>query len=429
MDEKINRQITQLNADNCEDRLNALRQLRKWIDDGTIPAVKQNHECNNHVHSRYSFSPYSPSGIAWKAYQTGLSTCGLMDHESVAGAAEFREACHIMGIAPTIGFEVRLNWDDTPLRGQKFNNPDQLSVGYFPVHGVPTTSLEAVEAYLKPIRRARERRNRQMTGRVDEILRPFGMELDFDRHVIPVSWWREKGSITERHILYAAGRQMTKRYGRGSGLLRFLQEDLGIPVTDKVAGYLTDGKNPCYDFDLTNLLKGYFSEKMYIPANHEEAPDVREAIPYIQSLGCIPTYTYVGDVTGESVTGDKKVQRFEDGILDDLFFCLDQYDVRAFSYAPARNTPEQLARVQRLCAKYNMLEVLGEDINQPRQPFINTALGAEEKKRFDTATWAVIGHEKAAARELSEGMFGAGAVERFPDIADRAAHFAALGHK
>ena len=89
MEDKISRQITRLNADRSGERLDALRQLKGWIDDGTIPTVAQNAECNNHVHSRYSFSPYSPSGIAWKADQTGLSTCGLVDHESVAGAAEF----------------------------------------------------------------------------------------------------------------------------------------------------------------------------------------------------------------------------------------------------------------------------------------------------------------------------------------------------
>jgi len=290
-------------------------------------------------------------------------------------------------------------------------------------------SLGAVEAFLEPIRRAREIRNRKMTGQVDDILRSYGMELDFDRDVVPVSWWQERGSITERHILYAAGLQMTERYGRGNRLLRFLQEGMGISVTDGAAKYLADGQNPSYDFDLTNLLKGQFSERMYIPAGHEEVPDVRTAIPYLQSLGCIPTYTYVGDVTGESVTGDKKMQRFEDGILDELFFYLDKYGVRAFSYAPARNTPEQLARVQSLCAKYNMLEVLGEDINQPRQPFINTALGQEEKKRFDAATWAVIGHEKAAKSDLSQGMYGAEAAARFPDIADRTAYFERLGRE
>ena len=151
-----------LNAREREDRLEAALELKAALDRGDLPRVARLGECDNHIHSQFSFSPYSPTMIAWKAYQVGLDTCGIVDHESVAGCLEFRQACELFGIAPTLGFEIRLNWDGTPLEGRKFNNPDQLSVGYFPIHGVPLRSLDAVEAFLKPIRAAREQRNRQM---------------------------------------------------------------------------------------------------------------------------------------------------------------------------------------------------------------------------------------------------------------------------
>ena len=99
-----------------------------------------------------------------------MTTCGIVDHESVAGCLECKEACAILGVIPTVGFEVRLNWDNTPLKGKKFNNPDQLSVGYFPVHGVPISSLGKIEEFLVPIREAREIRNRAMVKKVDAIL-------------------------------------------------------------------------------------------------------------------------------------------------------------------------------------------------------------------------------------------------------------------
>ena len=105
---------------------------------------------------------------------------------------EFAEACRILGVVPTIGFEIRLNWNATPLKGKMFNNPDQLSVGYFPVHGVPLTRLDEIDSFLAPIRAAREKRNRKMTKKVDDILKKSGLHLDFDEHVIPVSKWREK---------------------------------------------------------------------------------------------------------------------------------------------------------------------------------------------------------------------------------------------
>ena len=419
----FDRTIEQLNAWEKEDRLNAVRELKEAIDAGKLPAVDRLGECDNHIHSTFSFSPYSPSMIAWKAYQVGLDTCGIIDHESVAGILEFREACEILGVVPTAGFEVRMHWDNTPLAGKKFNNPDQLSVGYFPVHGVPVRSIDKVEEFLLPIRKAREIRNRKMTAVIDKELSVYGMNLDFDRDVIPVSRWKQKGNITERHILFATAQLMIRECGKGQPLLDFLTEKVKIKVPDVNRGFLMDLDSPIYTYDLTNLLKGFFSEMMYQNATHEETPDVREAVPFLNSLGCLPTYTYLGDVRGDSVTGDKKTQKFEDDILDEMFACLHEYGMRAFSYAPTRNAPDQVARVRELCRKYDMLEILGEDINQPRQSFIMTYTDDNDREFFNDATWAIIGHEKLANEDLEQSIISDTTLKRIPDLRERISYY------
>ncbi len=408
-----------LNAWEQEERLQAVRELKAAIDRGDIPAVPRIGECDNHIHSQFSFSPYSPSMIAWKAYQVGLDTCGLVDHESVGGCLEFREACRILGIVPTIGFEVRMNWDGTPLENKKFNNPDQTSVGYFPVHGVPLRSLGKVEEFLKPIRAAREKRNRQMTQKVDRYLSPYGISLDFDADVIPVSRWNQQGSITERHILFATAKKLIEARGKGQELLDFMEKKLEIPVQGKAREYLLDLESDIYTYDLTNVLKGYFSEYMYVNAGHEETPDVATTVPYLNSLGCITTYTYLGDVRGTSVTGDKKTQKFEDDVLDEMFACLSSYGMRGFSYAPTRNAPDQVERVRALCRQYHMLEVCGEDINQPRQPLICQQSSEEDRIFFNDSTWAIIGHEILAEQDLSDSIISDKTAERFPDLKKR----------
>ena len=415
--------IEQLNAWEREDRLNAVRELKEAVDSGKLPKVERLGECDNHIHSTFSFSPYSPSMIAWKAYQVGLDTCGIVDHESVAGILEFREACEILGVVPTAGFEVRMHWDNTPLAGRKFNNPDQLSVGYFPVHGVPVRSIDKIEEFLEPIRKAREIRNRKMTATIDSELSAFGMSLDFDRDVIPVSRWTQKGNITERHILFATAQLMIRECGKGKPLLDFLTDKVKIKVPEVNRGFLMDTESPIYTYDLTNLLKGFFSEMMYQNATHEETPDVREAVPFLNSLGCLPTYTYLGDVRGDSVTGDKKTQKFEDDILEEMFACLHEYGMRAFSYAPTRNAPDQVERVRELCRKYEMLEILGEDINQPRQSFIMTYTDDRDREFFNDATWAIIGHEKLANEDLEQSIISDASIARIPDLKERIAYY------
>lgn len=425
----IKKEIARLNMWEKEERLEAIKNLKEAIDRDEVPAVKRIGECNNHIHSQFSFSPYSPSMIAWKAYQAGLDTCGIVDHDSIAGCLEFRAACKILGVIPTIGFEIRMNWDGTPLQNKKFNNPDQKSIGYFPIHGVPLKSLERVEKFLQPIRRAREKRNREMAKKIDHILAAYGMSLDFDADVIPVSRWDQKGSITERHILFATAKKIIEECKRGRTLIDFLQEKLEITLSERDKGYLIDIDNDIYTYDLTNILKGFFSERMYVPASHEEVPDVVKTVPYLNSLGCIATYTYLGDIRGVSVTGDKKTQKFEDDILEELFSCLYKYGMRGFSYAPTRNQPDQIERVKKLCREYRMLEVCGEDINQPRQPFICEQNSEEQKKFFNDSTWAIIGHEKLAEQNLADSIISDETIRKYPDLNARIEYYKTIGQK
>ena len=94
-------QIAQLNAPDSWDRLDALKALMQKIQDGEMEAPKQLNSVNNHIHTTYSFSPYSPTKAVWMAYQAGLQTAGIMDHDSIAGAREFIKAGEIVGMATT----------------------------------------------------------------------------------------------------------------------------------------------------------------------------------------------------------------------------------------------------------------------------------------------------------------------------------------
>lgn len=421
--------VQNLNAWEKEDRLQAVRELKSAIDHGEIDKVAQKGECDNHIHSQFSFSPYSPSMIAWKAYQAGLDTAGIVDHDSVEGCLEFREACNILGVVPTIGFEMRMNWDGTPLENKKFNDPDQKSIGYFPIHGVPVTALDAIRELLKPVREAREIRNREMTLKVSKILEPSGLDLDFERDVIPVSRWNQGGTITERHLLFATAKRLIGACGRGQKLLDFLKDNLHIDVPEKSKAFLMDCDSDIYEFDLTNVLKGFFSEEMYVDANHQETPSVVTTIPFLNSLGCIATYTYLGDVRGSAVTGDKKPQKFEDDILDEMFDCLYQYGLRAMSFAPTRNQPDQIEHVRRCCRKYNMLEVCGEDINQPRQPLVCRHASEEDRAFFNDSTWAIIGHEKLVAKDVNCSIISDETVKKYPNLRDRIQYYKMIGQE
>jgi len=137
----------QLNAPGRDERLSALRALASAPAGERLPG-----NVNNHIHTTYSFSPYSPSMALYRARQAGLVTAGIMDHDTMAGAREFLEAGRILGMAVTCGVECRADFSGSPFGARRVNNPDQIGVIYMSLHGVPERAFDEVQAFFLPYR-------------------------------------------------------------------------------------------------------------------------------------------------------------------------------------------------------------------------------------------------------------------------------------
>jgi hypothetical protein len=415
----------QLNHPQSQERLEAVTRIGSALADGSIPRPETGEDVNNHIHTFYSFSPYSPALAVWRSRSAGLRTAGIMDHDSISGAQEFIAAGRAVGLATTIGVECRCRFTDTALNGRRINNPDQLSNAYIALHGIPHTRITEVSAYFQPYREARNRRNRRMVRRLNEVLADSDLHLDFDRDVVPLSMAQEGGSVTERHILFALSRRMISNYGQGPALLAFLQEKLRLNPGKRVQNLLTDADNPHYPYDLLGALKSDLVGRFYIEAV-EECPPIRECLHFCETIGAISAYAYLGDIA-ESVTGDKKAQAFEDAYLEELFGILTELGFRAVTYMPNRNTPRQLARVQSLCRQHGLLEISGVDINSPRQEFTCPEIRQEQFRHLIQSTWALIGHETAASENAQAGMFAPEVLKKTPDLQRRIEAFARVG--
>jgi hypothetical protein len=93
MDKDYREYIQQSNNDDVNIRLQNLPKLAEGIKKGDILKPNRKEEyVNNHIHTFYSFSPYSPVKAVLEAYSAGLVTCGIVDHDTVSGVEEFKEA-------------------------------------------------------------------------------------------------------------------------------------------------------------------------------------------------------------------------------------------------------------------------------------------------------------------------------------------------
>jgi hypothetical protein len=414
--------IEQLNAPQVAARLQAIRRLASAREPGA-----PSEDVNNHIHTFYSFSPYSPAKSVWMSVLAGLATAGIMDHDSISGAEEFIAAGRVAGLATTVGLECRCDFAGTPLEGRRLNNPDQLSAAYVALHGIPHPRIPEVREYFRPLQAARNLRNRRMVERLNQVLARPELALDFQRDVLPLSRHAEDGTVTERHILFALALRLLQSHGQGQDLVAYLEQTLGLPLTARVRSYLLDPANPHYAYDLLGALKSDLVEAFYVEAR-EECPGVRDILAFARGIGAISAYAYLGDIR-ESVTGDKKAQRFEDGYLEELFQVIHELGFQAVTYMPNRNTAAQLERVQSLCARHDLLQVSGVDINSPRQSFACPELRQPQFRHLIEATWALIGHELEASRDPARGLFAPETVRRYPQLRERVAAFAALGRR
>jgi len=355
---------------------------------------------NNHIHTTYSFSPYTPTQAVEAAQKNGLLTAGIMDHDSVGGAKEFIEAGKKLGMPITVGVECRIDMSKTRLNGRRINNPDQSSVAYVAMHGIPHQNIDAVADFFVPYRAFRNERNAAMCENISDIVKNCGLSLDFEKDVLPLSNYAIGGSVTERHILYALVKKITAKYTTPEEVMSFLKGKMELPVSAKAEAQILAGRETpaFYEYDILGVLKGNMVEKFYIPAT-KECPDVKDFISMVNENGGIAAYAYLGDV-GDSVTGDKKAQKFEDDYIDLLFDVLKEVGFDAVTYMPTRNTPAQLDRIMKYCADNGFFQISGEDINSPRQSFICKAY---EDPKFDhlvDAAFTLIEYENAATEDL-----------------------------
>ena len=355
---------------------------------------------NTHLHTTYSFSPYTPTEALYMAGKIGLKTAGIMDHDSSGGAREFIEAGKIIGMPVTCGVECRVNMSHTRLAGKRINHPDQKAIAYVAMHGIPHQNIERVNAFFAPYREERNERNRKMCANITAMMQPFGIDLDFDRDVLPISQYAAGGSVTERHILFALTHKITARYPTPAQVLDFLCGEMKLDIPQKVRDQIAAGADTpqFYEYDILGALKSNMVEKFYVDAD-EECPLVEDFISMVHENGGIAAYAYLGDV-GDSVTGDKKAQKFEDDYLDLLIDVLREYHFDAITYMPTRNTPAQLDRLMTLCRENGFFEISGEDINSPRQSFICRALDDPRFSHLIDATYTLIHYEEDASSDL-----------------------------
>jgi len=231
--------------------------------------------------------------------------------------------------------------------------------------------------------------------------------------------------VTERHILFALAKKILEKCVTPYETLRFLQNVLHVKPAESAKKKIYENDPYLVTYDLLGILKSEFAPRFYIEAT-DETPPIADIKELSERTGAILAYPYLGDVA-ESPTGDKKAQKFEDDYIDLLFAELKLAKFDAVTFMPSRNTLSQLQRLMSMCDEYEFFQISGEDINSPRQSFICPFLEKDEFAHLKTSTYALIGHEIAATRDIRLAMFSSYVKLNFPVLSQRVKYYSEIG--
>lgn len=254
----------------------------------------------------------------------GLMVVGSVDHDSAAGAGEMAAAADA-GLGSVTGFECRVylySADEVaegraPLHDRKLNNPDTAGIAYMTVQGIRRRSGGGSPNIWRPSGPPASRGRRGWSAGQRDPRGPRGARAGLPaRRRRPVAVLKRRRG--DRAAPARGNRRQTHRAlrSRPGSLVDGLGE-LGLKLSEKVAAQLGDEANPYLEFDLLGVMKAGFLDQIYLVPGREECPAMAEVAAFATSVGAIPAYAYLGDVTA-SPTNDKKAEKFEDDFLDEL---------------------------------------------------------------------------------------------------------------
>jgi hypothetical protein len=311
-------------------------------------------------------------------------------------------------------------------RDIRINNMYQTDTVNLYMACIPAEALPRVQQWADGFRvKANERLSRMLAG-INKKYKSYGIRIDFDRDVLPLSLFAEGGTATEYHLIAALAKKLVERFGRGQILLRFLTHELKVTLTEKMKSGVLDvsAGARAYLLDIANVLKPEI-KNFYIDAADERC-SILEFLKMAKEVSAIAVYPYMGDIISV-VMGEYYVEKYEDSFLEELIEELKALGVQGVSYEPSRLKPEQLSAIRSVCERNDMLQLSGETVYTPQQSFEDATLEDIGLSYLAESGWALAGSCKATETDTEGGIMSRQTVEKYPELSTRILIYSNLG--
>jgi hypothetical protein len=397
MSSNIEQLEQKLDSFDAAQRKDALAKLWDLAKAGKIALAEPGSDVNLHAHTFFSYNAYgySPSKFAWLARKRGLAAAGIVDFDVLDALEEFWAAGKLTGLKRCASLESRVFVPEFSTR--VINSPGEPGIAYHMGVGFPR---EVKHPLLSQMRRTAEARNRELVRRVNEFLKPVG--LDYDKDVLSLT---PNGNATERHICEAYSKK---------GDTAFWKQKIGDCPADA-------GK-------FQALIRSKTMKKGgpgYVQPGKDSFPLMADMNRFVQEVGAIPTMTWL-DGTSE---GEKAIE--------ELIQVATSSGAAAINVIPDRNyTPgvkdqklQTLYDVVALAEKHHFPVIVGTEMNAPGNKFVDSFATPELKPLLPVVLKSahIVYAHSVLQRESGLGYLSEWAKKTFPTVAAKNDFFEKLG--
>ncbi len=407
-----------LSSFDLKERQESLRQLMLV---SPMPQ-RQYDNVNMHLHSFFSYNAegWSPTRIAWEAYEKGLYAVAIIDFDVLDGMQEFYEAGEILGIRTNVGIETRAFLKEYSDR--EIDSPGEPGVSYVGGSGftklLPKTFLQS--AKLAEFRQTAKDRNISLISRINPHVPEIA--IDYENDVLPLS---PSDTATERHIISAYLRKTEMVFPDRHSLINFLSRTLG-KSQEETENLLKSRTS------MEEVLRAKFAKRGgfgYLQPTATSFPKVEDFFAWVKSCGAIPMESWLdGTSAGESNPKELLELSMSKGaaalnLIPDRNWNIKDSETKAKKIA-------NLREVVKVADALNLPLNIGTEMNRKGQLFADELNGPvlhEFKGKFLKGARILVGHSILARfadftylGSKSENIFG-------NRIADRNRFFETIG--
>ena len=389
--------LGKLMSPNYAIRMGAIREFDQAVRSGGFPKLPTRPAMGNHYHDNYSWGPGYPALAAFFSKVNGLVVTGQVNHYSLAGAGEFRQACGALLLPCTVGFEVRaLERNSVYVRDNSgsvvdlsktvINSPGNPGEIYEMFHGVIGERSRFIEMAHRP----KLARYQGVVGLINDSLGSHnaGFYIPYEDVVSRT----KADNVLDRHVTDALYDCLYDDAKGDLGGIASRMSDWWAPLTaseaEKLAAISTSD-----EYAASMVLRNGLRDRLlkpgmpaYIQPSYAECPGADALNPYAVEDNSWLTLAFL---------------KPELAFLDDYCEFSKLRGFTAISAMQNRNPMSEIGIVKEHANIFGLLYINGMDVNNWTQTWIDNPHSYDPN--LIATTFVLIGHE-AALRSGFDGM-------------------------